>query len=147
MSDEETNVQAIVEEQTTDEQAAAEQAAAEQAAAEQAAAEQAAAEQAAAEQAAAEQAAAEQAAAEQAAAEQAAAEQAAAEQAADVDGVEDEASYFKKVLTGEIEMTEKDEEKIYSKVGGVRQKIIDNIYNKDEKRKVLLVYLKNIKFR
>ena len=112
MSDEETNVQAIVEEQTTDEQAAAEQAAAEQAAAE-----------------------------------QAAAEQAAAEQAADVDGVEDEASYFKKVLTGEVEMTEKDEEKIYSKVGGVRQKIIDNIYNKDEKRKVLLVYLKNIKFR
>ena len=102
MSDEETNVQAIVEEQTTDEQAAAEQAAA---------------------------------------------EQAAAEQAADVDGVEDEASYFKKVLTGEVEMTEKDEEKIYSKVGGVRQKIIDNIYNKDEKRKVLLVYLKNIKFR
>ena len=72
MSDEETNVQAIVEEQTTDEQAAAEQAAAEQAAA----------------------------------------EQAAAEQAADVDGVEDEASYFKKVLTGEVEMTEKDEEKI-----------------------------------
>ena len=107
MSDEETNVQAIVEEQTTDEQAAAEQAAAEHAAA----------------------------------------EQAAAEQAADVDGVEDEASYFKKVLTGEVEMTEKDEEKIYSKVGGVRQKIIDNIYNKDEKRKVLLVYLKNIKFR
>ena len=94
--------------------------AAEQAAAEQAAAEQAAAEQAAAEQAAAEQAAAEQAAAEQAAAEQAAPLQAAlkAEQAADVDGVEDEASYFKKVLTGEIEMTEKDEEKIYSKVGG-----------------------------
>ena len=103
MSDEETNIQANVEEQTTDEQAAAEQAAAEQAAAEQTAAEQ--------------------------------------------TDVEDEASYFKKVLTGEVEMTEIDEEKIYSKVGGVRQKIIDNIYNKDEKRKVLLVYLKNIKFR
>ena len=141
MSDEENNVQAIIEEQTS-EQAAAEQAAAEQAAAEQAAAEQAAAEQAAAEKAAAEQAAAEKAAAEKAAAEKAAAEKAAAEQT----HVEDEESYFKKVLSGEIEMTEKDEEKIYSKLSPIRQNIIDITYNKDEKRKSLLVFLKKIKF-
>ena len=75
-------------------------------------------------------------------AEQAAAEQAAAEQ---VD-IEDEASYFKKVLTGEIEMTEKDEEKIYSKISPKKQNIIDNMYNKNEKRKLLLIYLKKIKF-
>ena len=43
-------------------------------------------------------------------------------------------------------MTEKDEEKIYSKISPKKQNIIDNMYNKNEKRKLLIIFFKNKKF-